>query len=50
MESGFVSIDGEEYVPRQMCDELRDERDRLAEEVKQLKNKIELAANERASE
>jgi len=33
MNPGSVSIDGEEYVPRRICDELRAECDRLAEEV-----------------
>jgi hypothetical protein len=46
MNAGSVSIDGEEYVPRKMCDELREERDRLAEEIKQLKEKIEPAGLE----
>jgi hypothetical protein len=40
---GLVSIDGEEYVPRRICDELREDRDRLAEEVEQLREA--LAAN-----
>ena len=39
-----VSIDGEEYVPRRICDELREERDRLAAEVERLREA--LAAND----
>jgi hypothetical protein len=33
---GFISIDGEEYVPRRERDELQEERDRLAAEVERL--------------
>jgi hypothetical protein len=32
-ERASVSIDGEEYVPRSSYDSLREERDRLAEEL-----------------
>ena len=32
-----VSIDGEEYVPRRMYDEVREERDRLAQELERLR-------------
>ncbi len=37
---GFISIDGEEYVPRRERDELREERDRLAAEVEQLRQQL----------
>jgi cell division protein FtsB len=36
----FVSIDGEEYVPRRTLDELRAERDRLAAEVERLRDAL----------
>jgi polyhydroxyalkanoate synthesis regulator phasin len=37
---GFISIDGEEYVPRRQVDELREERDRLAAEVQRLQDEL----------
>lgn len=37
---GFISIDGEEYVPRRELDELRQERDRLATEVDRLRQEL----------
>ena len=37
---GFVSVDGEEYVPRRVVDELRAERDRLAAEVERLREEL----------
>jgi cell division protein FtsB len=37
---GLVSVDGEEYVPRQEHDELRQERDKLAAEVEQLRQEL----------
>ena len=37
---GFVSIDGEEYVPLRELDELRSERDRLAAEVERLRQEL----------
>ena len=37
---GFISIDGEEYVPRRDLDELRRERDRLADEVERLRREL----------
>lgn len=37
---GFISIDGEEYVPRRERDELREERDRLAAEVERLQQRL----------
>jgi hypothetical protein len=37
---GFVSIDGEEYVPRRQVDDLREERDRLAAEVERLRQEL----------
>jgi hypothetical protein len=36
-ERGWVSIDGEQYVPRRIADDLQAERDRLAEEVDRLR-------------
>jgi hypothetical protein len=39
-ERGVVSIDGEEYVPRRLCDDLREERDRLAAEVERLREAL----------
>jgi cell division protein FtsB len=38
---GFISIDGEEYVPRRELDALREERDRLAAEVERLRQELE---------
>ena len=38
---GFVSIDGEVYVPRSELDALRQERDRLAEEVERLREELD---------
>jgi hypothetical protein len=35
-ERASVSIDGEQYIPRRLYDELRAERDRLAQEVERL--------------
>jgi hypothetical protein len=43
---GFVSIDGEEYVPRKLCDELQEERDRLAEEVEWLRQTVAASSPE----
>jgi hypothetical protein len=37
---GFVSIDGEEYVPLRELDDLRRERDRLAAEVERLRHEL----------
>lgn len=37
---GFISIDGEEYVPRRDLDDLRQERDRLATEVERLRREL----------
>lgn len=37
---GFISIDGEEYVPRRELDDLRGERDRLAAEVERLREEL----------
>lgn len=37
---GFISIDGEEYVPRRERDDMRDERDRLAAEVERLRQEL----------
>jgi hypothetical protein len=45
---GIVSVDGEEYVVRWEYDELREERDRLAREVEQLRQKLAEAGKKRA--
>ncbi len=37
---GFISIDGEEYVPRRELDEAHEERDRLAAEVERLQRQL----------
>jgi hypothetical protein len=37
---GFISVDGEEYVPRRELDALREERDRLADEVERLRQEL----------
>jgi hypothetical protein len=37
---GLVSIDGEQYVPRRELDDLRQERDRLADEVDRLRREL----------
>jgi hypothetical protein len=39
-QKGFVSIDGEEYVPRGELDDLRRERDRLAAEIERLREEL----------
>ena len=38
---GFISIDGEEYIPRRELDALREERDRLAAEVERLRQELD---------
>ena len=43
VERAFVSIDGEEYVPRRRLEELRVERDRLAAEVERLREELATA-------
>jgi hypothetical protein len=43
---GLVSVDGEEYVPRREHDEVRQERDRLAAEVEQLRQELAASRNE----
>jgi hypothetical protein len=37
---GFVSIDGEEYVPRRELDALREERERLLAEIQRLQDEL----------
>jgi hypothetical protein len=37
---GIVSVDGKEYVPHREYEELRQERDGLADEVEQLRQKL----------
>lgn len=37
---GFISIEGEEYIPRRQLEELRAERDRLAAEVERLREEL----------
>jgi hypothetical protein len=43
---GFISIDGEEYVPRRELDALREERDRLAAAVERLRQELEARASD----
>jgi hypothetical protein len=47
---GFISVDGEEYVPRRQLDALREERDRLADEVERLRQELDEARGGKTSE
>jgi len=47
---GFISVDGEEYVPRRQLDALREERDRLADEVERLRQELDEAWRGKTSE
>jgi len=46
---GFISIDGEEYIPRRELDALREERDLLAAEVERLRQELEKRGTEESN-